>query len=216
MGLTVVTHTMKSWGRDISKCIDSVAAAMPVGGKHVIIDLDDHPHDYQEERYKALQLDEYVAFVDDDDYISKDSLRLCLEAIKATDSGIAFTDEVVINIDGSRTLNSRRINYNMLPLHPQIVHHLTMIRTSAVSTKPIELALKHNCGIEWMMKADAALHHGAIHVPIEGYFWVQHAKQWHKNADWQNNFIRNTRILGNEIRTWGNKTGAIPVWNLTA
>jgi len=214
MGLTVVTHTMKSWGRDISKCVESVAAAMPLGGKHAIIDLDTCPQDYQKARYEALKLDEYIVFVDDDDYVSVDSLKLCFDAINKTGAGIAFTNEVMINVDGSKTINNRQVNYNMLPLHPQIVHHMTMIRTTAVSTKPIELALKHNCGIEWMMKADAALHHDAIHVPIEGYFWVQHAKQWHRNSEWQNNFIRNIRTVGNEIRTWGNKTGAIPVWSL--
>lgn len=213
MGLTVVTHTMKSWGRDISKCIESVEKAMPAGGKHVIIDLDECPQDYQKARYKALELDEFVAFVDDDDYISEESLELCLKAIRETHAGISFTNEVMVNIDGSTTRNCRSVNYNMLPLHPQIIHHLTMLRTSAVSTKPIELALKHNCGIEWMMKADAALSQGAIHVPMDGYYWVQHAKQWHKNPDWQNNFIRNIRTLGNEIRTWSDKTGAIPVWN---
>lgn len=214
MGLTVVTHTMKSWKRNISRCIESVADAMPANSRHIIIDLDDYAHNFQEERYKALCLDEYIAFVDDDDYISKDSLRLCLEALTSTNSGIAFTNEVVVNADGSRMVNSRRVDYNMLSLHPQIIHHLSMIKTSTVTPKTIELALRYKCGIEWLMKADSALHFGAIHVPIEGYFWVQHNKQWHRTHEWQNSFIKNIRSIGYEICSWGNRTGSIPVWNV--
>lgn len=215
MSLTVITHTCKSWNRDITKCLDSVKEALPKNAKHLIIELDkdDSYEKFQEARFNSIKFDEVVVFVDDDDYISKDSLKLCLQALEETGAGLAFTDEVIIGLNGKEQHNSRHVNYDMIKCSPQVIHHMSMMRTSAVGSRSIELARKHKCGIEWIMKADAASK-GAIHVPIDGYFWVQHREQYSKTLKWQEAFRNNIHLIGKELSNWNTLTGKIPSWSL--
>ncbi len=212
--LTVVTHTMKSWNRDLSKCIQSVKDALPSNSKHVIIELDDGLDyaGFQELRFEALKLGEVIVFVDDDDYISKDSLTLCMQALNSVKAGIAFTDEVRMGDKGIEKVNKYSATYDMISIHPQVIHHMTAIRTCAVTDRAIKLAQKHECGIEWIMKAEAALTMGAIYVPINGYYWVQHDAQYSKSTELQEKYRSSMTQIGIELRTWGNKTGDIPTY----
>src|ERR1035437_6197625 len=139
--LTVVTHTCKKWNRDLTQCLTSVDEALPKNAKHLIIELDASYENFQEARFEVLQLDEIIVFVDDDDYISKDSLNLCLQALEETGAGLAFTDEVLVGIDGrEQHHNCRSVNYDMIHYSPQVIHHMAMMRTAAVSSRSIELA----------------------------------------------------------------------------
>lgn len=63
------------------------------------------------------------------------------------------------------------------------------------------------------MKADAASK-GAIHVPIDGYFWVQHREQYSKTLKWQEAFRNNIHLIGKELSNWNTLTGKIPSWSL--
>jgi len=213
--LTVVTHTMTSWGRDISKCVESVRAALPPGANHMVIDLDTYAGDFNHARYDALSLNEYVAFVDDDDYISPESLTLCLEAITNAHAGIAFTDEVVVLADGRNHVNSGTINYNKISISPHSIHHLSLIRSSAVSKDALDIAVEFGSGIEWLIKSSAAMNGGAIHVPIAGYYWIQHDGQYHRTPAVQQQYKDNIRRIGNKIREWQsdkNRNGIIPTY----
>lgn len=219
MGLTVVTHTRSLKSSTLARCIDSVAAALPPSCEHKVIELiNPTATEFQKARYSAMQLGDIVVFVDDDDYISQDSLTLCLDALTNTSAGLAFTNEVIVDPDGSTRVNNRRINYDMICLTPQIIHHMSAYRTSSVSSDSYMLAEKYQCGIEWIMKCEAAYKHGAVYIPTNGYYWVQHALQHHRTLDWQTSFRRNTRLIGAEMRKWLDpaKMGPVPEWNSEA
>lgn len=208
MSLTVVTHTNPDSGRDISKCIQSVEAAMPRTGAHYVLECRGN---LQEARWKAAMMDEFVCFVDDDDYISQDSLSRCVEALNATGAGMAFTNEVLVDGNGKVLSRNDGIkNYDMIPLTPMIIHHMSVVRRSALSQECYDIAVEHGCGIEWLMKAHAALKYGAVHVPIDGYFWVQHGAAHHMTPEWQSAFLTNTQLLTPRIRQWLTVNGPIP------
>lgn len=211
MKLTIVTHTCPKWGRDIARCVDSVSAALPAGSTHEIIEMND-PSIFQKMRFDALSLGDIIVFVDDDDYISPDSLGLCLAAMGHNDIGLAFTNEVIVQADGSKRHNDRKVSYDMACIHPQIIHHMTAINTKYVTQKSMDLALKYNCGIEWIMKVEAAFNGSAIHIPIDGYYWVQHHDQHHRDRNWQSLFAQNTRKISNVLKSWNTRKGEIPVF----
>ena len=214
MSLTVVTQTNTDWNRDLTKCIESVEAALPPGAKHVIIKCDSDYDKFMQVRYNSMKLDDYVVFVDDDDYISPDSLILAQEALIKTDAGFAFTNEVKVYEDGKIVPSIFTKNYNLISAHPQMIHHMCVYNTKYVTERSIECALRHGRGIEWIIKVDAASNAGAIHVPIVGYYWVQHAEQHHKLDTIRRLYANNMEQIQKELSSWNTKTDKIPVWNI--
>jgi glycosyltransferase involved in cell wall biosynthesis len=215
LGMTVVTHTCPKWGRDISRCVNSVNAALPANAKHVVLEIGDDPADFIEQRYRALSFDDVIVFVDDDDYISQDSLSLCLDALEESGAGIAFTSEIIVHPGGIETHRHRdNIQYDLISQSPIVIHHMTAIRSSAVSDRSINLARKHAVGTEWIMKSEAALFHGAIHVPTLGYYWCHHDNQYHKSYEINIKYIEKRELISNEIKKWGGfHHGVIPTYN---
>lgn len=98
LSLAVVTHTCKEFKRDISMCVESVDKALPSGAKHYVIESPNNPAKFTKLRFDSLGLADIVIFVDDDDYIPVDSLKLCMSAMKSYDVGIAYTQETVVNL----------------------------------------------------------------------------------------------------------------------
>jgi hypothetical protein len=171
--LVVVTHTRRTskWLQD---CINSVQADLPEDARHAIIYCDD----FESSRLAALNLAEYIAFVDDDDLVYPGALRLCLQALEATGAGVAFTDQEVIDASGKTThVDTRKVSKMHIVSSPMAIHHLAVIRTSAVSAEVHDISKKLGVGVDWMIKASAALQHGAVHVPIIGYKWRLHPDQ---------------------------------------
>ena len=208
MNLTVVTHTQPSKGRDISRSVASVQRALPVGAKHAIIECEEN---FIEARWEARKLDEFICFVDDDDYISPGSLSLCMKALRNTSLGIAFTDEVSETPEGKvLSTNARERTYGEMAVTPMSVHHLCVMRTSAIYEEVIDLAKEHKLAIEWLMKATAGLIHGAVHVPIIGYHWVHHPEQHSKQVEWQAHFRKNVPLVTPKLQTLARFNGPIP------
>lgn len=205
--LTVVTHTRFNRPDLLTRCQASVEAALPQGAVHEIIECQS---DWAQARYDGTQLSEFVAFVDDDDTIDSRSLKLCLEAIQKTGAGLAFTDELSVDLSGKELQEHRGQRwYGAIGIHPRTVHHLCVLRRSSVDVKALALHEKFGMGADWFLKASAALTGGAIHVPIDGYFWTQHDGTMTK-AD---NAVFNTRVreMGRAIRsTWPRADGRIP------
>lgn len=209
--LTVVTHTNPNWGRDISRTIDSVRAALPSGCRHEIIECCGN---FQQARYDAMKLDDVVVFVDDDDYVSPESLDLILQHYSKNDVGLIFTNEVLVKADSTPIYsNSREIDYCMIAVHPQAVHHMSAISTKYVTERSINLANKYKMGIEWILKCEAAYAGGALHLNHDAYFWVQHKDQHHLTKEWQNDYKTNFRSLSKELKTWCTRRGKIPIIN---
>jgi hypothetical protein len=197
--LTVVTLTRNERPNLLARCKESVKAAMPAGGKHCVIEC---LSDFANTRFMASQIDEFVAFVDDDDTIHPDSLKLCLLALKSTGFGLAVTNEIMVNLEGKLIQHLRgEKSYGGISKHPRTIHHLCVFRSNAVDHKALELNTQFGIGIDWFIKASAALKYGAVHVQIDGYSWTQHEHTMTR----KDNPIYNDRFIemGEAIRnTW--------------
>ena len=198
MNLTVVTHTNKAWSRDLTKVTASVRDALPENATHEIIELEDGYHNFLQARYDAKKLNDVIVFVDDDDYIEKDSLHKIMEAMNETNAGIVFTNEVVVKED-KEIFNKPVTYYSAITFHPQAIHHMTAFNTKHIHDRSLELAQKYNRGIEWIMRADAAISGGAYYLPINAYYWVQHENQHHKTVECQNSFINTIGSIKGEL-----------------
>ncbi|MBT9097479.1 glycosyltransferase family 2 protein [Methylovulum psychrotolerans] len=213
LSLAVVTHTCRAWGRDIRPCLESVKAALPDKAQHVVIALGEDNDAFIKARYEALALAEVVAFVDDDDTVEPDALRLGLAALAQSGAGVAFTNEVKTFADGSEIRHHKAgCTYEMATDSQGIIHHLALIRTAAVSGLSFGLASRYGVDSEWVMKTEAALLHGAVHVPMFGYRWTQHAHQHHCLSDQVEKRTHSREKISAAMRLWGGNRGVIPVY----
>lgn len=204
--LTVVTNT-RGGSETLERCRASVADALPQGAIHKVITIEDM-ETFNENRYKSSLVDELVAFVDDDDMIHPDSLRLCLEAIQSTNANLAFTDEVIVNnVDiNVRSIQNTKLvtkikTYKGIARTPLEAHHLCIMRTSAIKPIALELALRHGRGIEWLLNTSCALSgRGAVYIPFIGYYWIRHPMQRTQTHPYK---IATISAISNSIRaTW--------------
>lgn len=211
MSLTVVTHTQHSRPDYLKQCIESVERALPSGAKHKIVYCPNY-QTWGRARLDAVLSDEFVAFVDDD-LVAPQAIKACLEALEATGAGIACTNEVLIDQHGAVMLRvDARKNYMGVSSHPRTLHHLCLFRSSAVDPRALDFHYQYGHGIDWLMKASAALQHGAIHVPIDGYYWRQHDGTMTKRKNSPDLPPVTQLIRG----TWPNRAGLIdtyvPTW----
>ena len=207
--LHVVTHTNPFSCRDLRPTIQSVADALPRGGVHHIIPCSGN---LMEARWEALNLGPHVCFVDDDDTIHKDALVRGMMAFGIyKNAGLVFTDEVHVNPDGSPIHHNRGQRfYKEIELTATRIHHLAIIRTDAVNPGAFKMAEDNHLAVEWLIKATAALEHGAVHVPMDGYFWTQHPEQHHKARVWQDAYAKAARPVSEKLKALAKFEGAIP------
>lgn len=203
--IAIITHTRQHapW---LKGCVDSVRANMPAGGlHHVIVDTGD----MAQMRWDACQLDEFVAFVDDDDLVVNDAIAKCIDALQRTGAGVAFTDQLYIDVAGNPlAIDDRPIRYRDVMMTPQAIHHLAVMRRSALDPLVLEMANEIGWGIDWLLKSYAALRHGAVHVPIVGYHWRQHRDQ--ESVLKRAQFHQAVPLLRACIGTWLTKDGPVP------
>ena len=79
--LTVITHTKNERPELLERCKKSVQEALPIGAEHLIIECPDRSTWVRSRMLHAKEHD-IIAFVDDDDYVSKNSFKLCIEALE--------------------------------------------------------------------------------------------------------------------------------------
>jgi hypothetical protein len=215
--LTAITFTAGNRMPWLRECTASVAAQRFDGLHHVVVDC--HlKSDWPAMRLKVLELDQFVAFVDDEDIVMNDSLSLCLRAIEQTGCGVAFTRQRLMNADGQigHLYGLPPSTHGDIARLPQAIHHLAVMRREALDMDQLrEVAqhLPHGAGIDWAIRANAAAHGGAVHVPIIGYGWRRHPGQWHHSKEWTEAFrvglprLRETMLSwfkspGDRIATW--------------
>lgn len=212
LGLTVVTHTDVTLNRDISRCLKSVQDALPKGAEHLVIESDGDYSKFVKLRQDAMLLNDIVIFVDDDDYILPDSLQNCVDALSNTDVGIAFTKEAKV-FDNRCEINKAPTNVSSIISSPTIVHHMTAYRTKYITNRSTELIKKLKISPEWILKVDAALNAGAVHIPKVGYCWVQGQVQNHKSYDYRKTFSKTLFKMHDEFRSWISVNYQIQIWN---
>lgn len=177
MKLAVITHTTGDREEFLDRCKDSVKKALSDNAEHRIITVRNFD-EWARSRVESISDADLFAFVDDDDYISENSLTLLREAISYTGLGSACTDELLVDIEG-KPINDVVYNktYNYVSKHPRVAHHLFMFRKECLDPSVIEFAKDYSCGIDWILKASVINTHGCSYVPINGYYWTQHKNQ---------------------------------------
>jgi hypothetical protein len=212
MSLTVVTHTNYRNLAWLEQCKSSVAAALPPGATHQIID---GSADWAKKRLEAVLSDKYVALVDDDDIIDPRSLQLCVQALEESGSGMAFTNESTANPDLSRItpVPDGPKYYDRVGKFPREAHHLRVFRSSAIDPRALAMHNEFGFGIDWFLVCGAVLNHEAIYVPIHGYTWRIHkdSETTNKRQAWTYALPRMTQRIK---ETWTNRQGLIPRYRI--
>lgn len=171
---SIVTFTKGERPELLQKCIDSVQRCKPSGSVHHVLEVHE---DWVGARVRALELGDVVAFVDDDDTVVNNSLSVCYEALQQTGAGLVFTDEAQVDLDGNvlQVRDGPRW-YAEVKQRPWRIHHLSLIRTSAVvgDFSKFSQSTKQR---DWLIRTFALNHSGAVHVPIIGYNWLRHPGQ---------------------------------------
>lgn len=201
--VAIVTFTDGTRSKLIEKCKASVAADLPEGAVHYIVPVKGLPF-YAQQRQEALLLGDFVAFVDDDDTVMNNAISLCLKAITSENYGIAFTDEAIVEADGKTSFIRQGVRtYENIREWGTAIHHLTMIRSSAVKDDLIQLRGRIQGVDAWIIRS-AIKAAGAIHIPVIGYNWTQSANSLSKT-------MRNLTVPKLEYL----QTGLIPVYRTT-
>jgi hypothetical protein len=199
--ITVLTHTRHDRPDLLERCVNSVQAALPLGGRHLIVEKQKYD-DWVHSRVHDAKEHDLVAFVDDDDFIPPDALRICLDAIQSTGLGAAVTNEVEVDLSGKtiqRAFGDRA--YHHAAIHPRVVHHLCVLRGNLIDERAIELHKRFGVGIDWFIRQSVVQQHGCVQVPIDGYFWTQHQNQ--HTAETQLKYGQNIGRMCQAIReTW--------------
>lgn len=210
--LTVVTHTRNDRSLLLSRAAASVEAGLVSGIKHRIIECTD---EWGAARLAATQLDEYVAFVDDDDTVEPNALALCLHVAQQTGAGIIVTDETQVDLEGKvlRQVQGKK-TYSGMCVHPRVAHHLCLIRADAVDPRALDLHRKYgNVGVDWAIKTSAAIRGGGVYVPIFGYNWTQHPDTMNQREKLR--FAKVMYQFGLEMRQlWQPPAGNLRLWEV--
>lgn len=182
--VTLTRNDRKDW---LTLCLDSVRANLPPNAKHHVL-ICPNIEDYLKARIASFSLAKYVVNVDDDDIVVNDSIRICLEAIKQEKVAVAFTDEILINEYGETLEKSpirENLSYEDVAKVIRTIHHLALFDTSKLHNErlPFNNILKTASVIDWFTVASAALHEGAVHVPLHGYKWRQHQSNFYRVVD---------------------------------
>jgi hypothetical protein len=197
VGLTIITNTAGNRPRQLEQCCDAVSDMLPPGANHKVI----HANDFHAMRWAALDVDDVVAWVDDDDLVTGDSIRRCWDAMQHTGAGLVFTWEQIVP--------GRSQRYNVLTHtrqiieHPRAAHHLAMFRTAGVRPECRTLTEKYGVGLEWFMKASAACSHaGAVQLPYIGYIWRDHGKNYSRQQRYNAQYASKRIAMSREMDAW--------------
>lgn len=213
MRLTVITMTRGDRPVWLAECLQSVLHTIPKDARHLV-----HVggHDFQVDRWNAARGtdSEYIAWVDDDDMVLPGALQACMDALDATGAGAAFTAEDQLDANGRRIrLPIRRVNTRDIAMTPQAMHHLSMVRVSALHPDTMAHADRIGIGIDWLMRAGAALTRGAVQVPMTGYLWRRHDAQESSRTAWETAYQQAMPALREVTTLWGGGVGrSIPLW----
>lgn len=211
--ITVVTHHNPNRNIDVTRCIQSVNAALQPGDRHVFIECDGTNYaDFAKARFDALKLGDYVCFVDDDDYISEDALAIARRCIIDNPGiGLYFTRESKV-YGGVIIPCKAGDNYECLIKSVTAVHHLSVFNTKYLDEECLNIATKANCAIEWILRCRMALKHGAIHIPIDGYYHSLHDQQI--SLVMPKHYRQSYSFLKGVFAGWQKYYGQIPTYTL--
>ncbi len=149
---------------------------------------------------------EYIAWVDDDDFVYPGAIQKCYEALEANPNlGLAYTDESYVDLDGNvKGSNNGMKTLMNLAAHPRNVHHLAVTRRFSVDNEPRRIFDKigQPCPLDWLIRVRAGAQHGMIHVAGPGYAWRIHPSQMSKSSRYHGVFNENLNKLKVVCSSW--------------
>jgi hypothetical protein len=149
---------------------------------------------------------EYVAWVDDDDFVYPGAIQRCYDALEAHPNlGLAYTDENYVDPSGNvKGSNNGKKELLDLTAHPRSVHHLAVTRRFSVDNEPRKIfdRIGQPCPLDWLVRVRAGAQHGMIHVAGPGYAWRIHATQMSKSIRYHGVFNENLKKLKAVCKSW--------------
>jgi hypothetical protein len=196
LAVVTLTNAARRSVPTYAEYLSSVRAALPAGARHVEVECAE-PRFLERVRVETLALADWVCWVDDDAVVDNGSLARCWEIASTERVGCVFTDEEYVSHDGSPAGGNlgRKVTYRDIASSPQTVHHLAMFRTRDVDAEALRAGQAAGIGVEWMVKASAALNAGAVHVPGYGYRWRQHRGSVSKAPAFRNAYGAGVHLL---------------------
>lgn len=204
MPISIITLVPEAPRADwFDACVYSVSAALDrVPDKYERRHVLHHCTDFYEDRKANYKTRGLIGMVDSDDLIRPEAVSACIEAMKQSGAGVAFTYQREFYEDGSEAVSNVRINARDVCARANSVHHFCLINSSLVPPYLFDLidALGAGITVDWIVKAYVALRHGAVQVPIIGYDWRQHEHQ-HSRRMSKQHVIETAKARG-LIKTW--------------
>jgi len=149
---------------------------------------------------------EYVAWIDDDDFVYPGALQKCYDALEAHPKlGLAYTDEVYVNQCGNVNGENKGMKTLIeLASHPRSVHHLAVTRRYSVDEEPLKLfnRMGQPCPLDWLIRVRAGVQNGMIHVAGPGYAWRIHPTQISKSPIYHGTFSANLKRIRPVCHSW--------------
>lgn len=181
--------------------LDEARMSVPSGFRHCVVS---DGGDFQGARWALAQSAECVAWLDDDDRLVSGGLEACIAALTANPHvGVAFTYEARIDESGARfSEDVRPRTYLDVAMHPRELHHLAVVRRGAIDPAVLGHAQRIGCGVDWLMRASAALQYGAVQVPVLGYEWRDHRDTLTRRSADAESYSRAMPLLRGVTRSW--------------
>jgi hypothetical protein len=176
--ITIITFTAGRRPKLLRRCIESVNSAKSDIDRHLIIET----QEYIQSKKEIMNIPGFITFVDDDDYIDRDAINVSRLALEKFNVGACFTYEKVqadplSDFVFNDYTNNGAKSYSEICLSPSGIHHLVVFNSKYCHADCFKLQDKFSCGIDWLLKASAALQGGCVKVPTIGYYWNQHSVQ---------------------------------------
>jgi len=213
--LTIITHCNVNRDIDRSKCFDSIERALGLlDCDWNILPLDCKTHnDFLIARHESVTSRKgFIAFVDDDDWIEPDAIRLLLGAIEQNpNTGIVYSDEGIAHDNCDIICSKAGTEYGDMLYGAGRMHHICAINSEHVTSTSLHIALKAGCGIEWAMKAQAELTAGAVYIPKKLYNYRIHNDRITNQVS--KNFNLCHDIFIPQFKQWQKYHGTIPIYH---
>lgn len=214
MTLKILTSTRGDKPNILAQCQAAVEAVKTHEMEHKIL-VTPVFEEWARSKFREVLDSDFTAFVDDDDEVL-DALPEAFEVMKANDVGIVCAPEIIAYPRGHTINTSFNKSYEGVRECPLELHHLCIINPKYVDKDVLAILEKRTdlVGVDWMIKASAALNGGAITLNRYGYRWnVTKTVVDQRRLRYQGV----TPILRTLTQKWGrDKTGRIPVFESKA
>jgi hypothetical protein len=147
---------------------------------------------------------DFIAWVDADDIVYPGALISSFDAIEEHNVGLVYTDECRIDINSQQLNISTSGQKTMWDLvsHPGCIHHLTVTKKGAITTRALDAYCRRNAPLDWAMRVDAGVSCGIWHNPVLGYGWRYRPGQITSDRDHQQSLRNSIPPARQLFREW--------------